>query len=46
MDPRSASEFSKIFNGKVLFVAKYKVVFTIITVISYDSLVLTLIAEN
>ena len=43
---RSASEFSEIYNGKVLFVTKYKVAFSILTVISYDSVVLTLIAEN
>ena len=46
MDPRSASEFSEIGNDKVLFVTKYKVSFSILTVISYNSLVLTLIAEN
>ena len=46
MDPRSAFEFSKICNGKVFFVTKYKVAFNILTVISYDSVVLTLIAEN
>ena len=45
-DPRSASEFSEIWIGKVLFVTKYKVAFTILAVISYDSVVLTLIAEN
>ena len=46
MDPRSTSEFSEICNGKVFFAAKYKVAFNIRTVISYDSVVLTLIAEN
>ena len=46
MDARSAPEFSEIRNGKALFVAKHKVAFNILTVISYDSVVLTLIAEN
>ena len=41
MDPRSASEFCEICNGKVLFVTKYKVVFSIVAVISYSSIVLT-----
>ena len=44
--PESTSEFSEICNGKVLFIAKYKVTLSILTVISYDSVVLTLIAEN
>ena len=43
MDRRFAAE---ICNGKVLFVTKYKVAFSILTVIIYDSVVLTLIAEN
>ena len=46
IDPRSASEFSKICNDKVLFVTKYKLAFSISTVISYDSVVLRLVAEN
>ena len=46
MDPRPASEFSQIYNGKVLFVTKFKVAFSILTVISHDSVVLTVIAEN
>ena len=46
MDPRSTSEFSEISNGKVFFATKCKVAFNIWTVISYDSVVLTLIAEN
>ena len=46
MDPRSDSELSEICNDKVLFVTKYKVAFSIFTVISYDSVVLTLITEN
>ena len=46
MDHRSASEFSEICNGIVLFVIKYKVAFRILTVMSYDSVVLTLIAEK
>ena len=46
MDPRPASEFSQICNGKVLFVTKFKVAFSILTVISQDSVVLTVIAEN
>ena len=44
--PRSTSDFFEICNGKVLFVAKYKVAFSILNVISYDSVVLTLIAKN
>ena len=36
MESRSASEFSEICNSKVLFVAKYKIAFSILTVISYD----------
>ena len=32
MDPRSGSEFSEICNGKVLFVAKCKCAFSILTV--------------
>ena len=46
MDPRPASEFSETCNGKVPFATKYKVVLSIFTVISYDSVALTLIAEN
>ena len=46
IDPRSASEFSKICIGKVLFVTKYKVAFRISTVIRYDSVVQRLVAEN
>ena len=46
MDPRSASEFFEICNGKVFFVIKYKVTFSRLTVISYDSVEITLIAEN
>ena len=44
--PGSASEFSEICHGKVPFTAKYKVTLSILTAISYDSVVLTLIAEN
>ena len=44
--PGFASEFSEICNAKVLAIAKYKVTLSILTVISYDSVVLTLIAEN
>ena len=46
MDPRSASEFSEICNGNLLSFTKYKVPFNILTVISYDSVVLRLIAET
>ena len=46
MNPRSVSEFSEVCNGKVLFVSTYKVAFSILTVISHDSVVLTFIAEN
>ena len=46
MDTRSAFEVSEICNGKVLFVAKFKVAFSILTVISYDSVELTLIVET
>ena len=45
-DPRSASEFSEICNDKVLFVTKYKVVFSILTIIGYDSLVPMITTEN
>ena len=46
MEPRPTSEFSEICNGKVLFVANYKVAFSILTGISYDSVVVTLMAET
>ena len=46
IDPRNASEFSEICNDKVLFATKYKNTFSILSVISYDSVVLTLNAEN
>ena len=46
MDPRSASEFSEICNGKLLSFTKNKVAFSILNVISYDSVVLRLIAET
>ena len=36
MDPRSASEFSEISNGKVLFVTRYKVDLSILTFTRYD----------
>ena len=35
MDPRSTSEFSEVCNGKVLFVTKCKVAFSIIMAISF-----------
>lgn len=43
MDARSASEFSEICNVKVPLVAKYKVALGILTVISYDLVVLFLV---
>ena len=46
MDSKSASEFSEICNGKVLFATKDKVAFSILTVISNDSVELTLLAES
>ena len=46
MDAKSAPEFSEICNSKAIFVTNYKVAFNILTVISHDSVVLTLIAEN
>ena len=46
MDPRSASEFSEICNGKLLSFTKYNGAFSILTVISYDLVVLSLIAET
>ena len=46
MDTRSTSEFSEIYYGNVLFVTKYRVALSILTVISNDSVVLTLIAEK
>ena len=46
VDPRSTSEFSETCISKVLFATNYKVAFSILTVNSYDSVVLTLIAEN
>lgn len=46
MGPRSVNEFSEICNGKVPFVTKYKLVFSTLTFISCDSVVLTLVAEN
>ena len=45
-DCRAASEFSEIWNDRVLLATKCKVAFSILTVISYDSVVLALIAEN
>ena len=42
MDPRSTYEFSEICNGELLFVKKCKVSFNILTVISYDLVVLRL----
>ena len=44
LDP--ASDFIKICNGNIFSVTKYKVAFRILTVISYDSVVLRLIAET
>ena len=46
MDTSSASEFSVICNGNLLLFTKYKVAFSILTVISYDLVVLSLIAET
>ena len=46
MDPRSASEFSEICNGKVLFVTTYKIAFSLLTVISYDSVAPTLLLKT
>lgn len=46
MDPRSASDFPEICNGKVLLVTKCKVAFTILNVLGYDLVVLSLIAVN
>ena len=46
MDPRSATEVPEISDGKVIFVKKYKVVFSILTVISYDLLALAITVEN
>ena len=46
MDPKSPSEFSEICNENLLSFTKYKVAFSILTVISYDSVVLRLIAET
>ena len=45
MDPRSNSEFSEDCNGNIRSFTKYKVAFRILTIISYDSVVLRLIAE-
>ena len=44
LDP--PSEFSEICNGNVLSVTNYKVAIRVLTVISYDSVVLGLIAET
>ena len=46
MDVSSASEFSEICNSNVPLVKKYKVAFSILTVTSYDSVVLALLAEH
>ena len=46
MDPRSSSAFFEISNGKVLLFTNHKVAFSILTVFSYDSVVITLITEN
>ena len=46
MDPRSALDFSEICNGNIISFTKYKIAFSILTVISYDLVVLRLIAET
>ena len=46
MNPRSASNFLEICNGKIVFVTKYTVALNILIVISYDSVVLSLIDEK
>ena len=46
MNPRSASNFLEICNGKIAFVTKYTVALNILIVISYDSVVLSLIDEK
>ena len=46
MGPRSTYEFSEICNGELLFVTKCKVSFNMLTVISYDLVVLRLTSEK
>ena len=46
MNPRSGSNFLEICNGKIVFVTKYTVALNILIVISYDSVVLSLIDEK
>ena len=46
MNPRSASEFAEICNGNILSFTNYKVAFSILTDIGYDSVVLRFVAET